>query len=115
MSRAGVSVLLAAAAVTASCGTAPHRPAAAPPLSLATSLVTATATWAVAVVGGSAGRHNNFWQLFVRPAGTGAWRLVTPPGVASNGGLVVASAGSGPVVVGSGPARTSPTPRSPPP
>ena len=46
-------------------------------------------------MGGSAADHNNFWQLFVRPAGTGSWRLVTPPGVATNGGLVVASPGAG--------------------
>jgi hypothetical protein len=46
-------------------------------------------------MGGSAAEHNNFWQLFVRPAATGKWRLATPPGVASNGGLVVASPGAG--------------------
>jgi hypothetical protein len=44
-------------------------------------------------MGGSAGSHNNFWQLFVRPAGSGRWQLVTPPGTADNGGLVVAVAG----------------------
>ena len=44
-------------------------------------------------MGGSAATHNNFWQLFVRPAGTGRWKLVTPPGVADNGGLVVTDAG----------------------
>jgi hypothetical protein len=60
--------------------------------SLATSLTTAAGTWAVAVMGGSADEHNNFWQLFTRPAGTSRWRLVTPPGVADNGGLVVAGA-----------------------
>ena len=55
----------------------PHRAPASParPPSLATSLATATGTWAVAVMGGSAASHNNFWQLFVRPAGTspGSW------------------------------------------
>ena len=25
-------------------------------------------------------QHNNFWQLFVRPAGSTRWQLVTPPG-----------------------------------
>jgi hypothetical protein len=43
-------------------------------------------------MGGSAAEHNNFWQLFTRPAGASRWRLVTPPGVADNGGLVVAGA-----------------------
>jgi hypothetical protein len=43
-------------------------------------------------MGGSVAAHNNFWQLFVRPAGTTGWRLVTPPGVADNGGLVMTGA-----------------------
>ncbi len=87
------SLLLAAALLAAGCGstasraTAPASPAAPP--SLATSLATRTGTWAVAVMGGSASSHDNFWQLFVRPAGTSRWRLATPPGVASNGGLVL--------------------------
>jgi hypothetical protein len=55
---------------------------------LATSLVTAQGTWAVAVMGGSAASHNDFWQLFVRPTGSTRWSLVTPEGVADNGGLV---------------------------
>jgi hypothetical protein len=93
------SALVVAAAVlamtAAACGTvtSPGRSrtlAPSPPPSLATSLVTAGGTWAVAVLGGLAARHNNFWQLFVRPAGSTAWRLATPPGVASNGGLVLA-------------------------
>ena len=38
---------------------------------------------------GSLGHPNNtFWQLFLRPAGATRWALVTPPGVADNGGLV---------------------------
>jgi hypothetical protein len=73
-------------------GPAPQATAAGAPL-LATSLVTAAGTWAVAVMGGAAATHDNFWQLFVRPAGSTAWRLVTPPGVAANGGLVVAGTG----------------------
>jgi hypothetical protein len=58
---------------------------------LSTSLVTAQGTWAVTVMGGSAADENNFWQLFVRPAGTTRWSLVTPEGVADNGGLVAAA------------------------
>jgi hypothetical protein len=41
-------------------------------------------------MGGSAAQHNNFWQLFVQPSGSTQWKLVTPPGTADNGGLVVA-------------------------
>jgi hypothetical protein len=61
---------------------------------LSTSLVTAQGTWAVAVMGGSAASNNNFWQLFVRPTGASRWTLVTPQGVADNGGLV-ATGGAG--------------------
>lgn len=34
-----------------------------------------------------------FWEVFARPATSAAWRLVTPPGVADNGGLVAAGTG----------------------
>ena len=71
-----------------------------PPPSLATSLMTPGGTWAVAELGGSAAQHNNFWQLFLRPARSTTWRLVTPPGVASNGGLVMAGLGGRSLIVG---------------
>jgi hypothetical protein len=74
----------------------PSAPAVTVPLS--TSLVTAQGTWAIAVMGGSASSENNFWQLFVRPAGASRWSLVTPPGVADNGGLVAAGAGKSLVI-----------------
>ena len=110
MSRRTTSAsLLAVTMLAAGCGSAARQagaPAApAPPPSLATSLVTTTGTWAVAVMGGPAAEHNNFWQLFVRPATTGKWRLATPPGVASNGGLVLASPGAGSVVAGFRPSQ----------
>jgi hypothetical protein len=57
---------------------------------LATSLVTTQGSWAIAVMGGSAASENDFWELFVRPAGATGWSLVTPPAVADNGGLVAA-------------------------
>jgi hypothetical protein len=62
---------------------------------LPTSLVTPQGTWAVAVMGGSAASENDFWQLFVRPAGASRWSLATPEGVADNGGLVAASGAGG--------------------
>lgn len=43
---------------------------------------------------------NTFWQLFLRPAGSASWSLSTPPGVADNGGLVVAAPTSGPLAAG---------------
>ena len=110
MSRRRLSLLLVAVtALCAGCGSS-ARPAGAQasPVrlpSLATSLVTATGTWAVAVLGGPAAQHDAFWQLFVRPAATGRWRLATPPGVASNGGLVVAGLGAGSVVAGFRPSQ----------
>jgi hypothetical protein len=73
--------------------------------SLNTSLVTAAGTWAIAVMGGSAAEHNNFWQLFVRPAGASRWMLVTPPGTADNGGLVVADGGGHALITGLRPSQ----------
>jgi hypothetical protein len=103
------AVLMALAALAAGCGaTAPPAGAASslqPSPSLATAMVTATGTWAVAVLGGSAAGHNKFWELFARPARTSSWRLVTPPGVASNGGLVIASLGARSVVAGFRPSQ----------
>jgi hypothetical protein len=71
---------------------------------LSTSLVTAQGTWAIAVMGGSAASENNFWQLFVRPVGASSWSLVTPPGVADNGGLVAADQGTS-VLIGFRPSQ----------
>ena len=85
---------LACAGLAAGCGSQ-VAPVTAPALRiqtapLSTSLVTSQGTWAVTVMGGSAADENNFWQLFVRPAGATRWSLVTPEGVADNGGLVAA-------------------------
>jgi hypothetical protein len=85
--------------LAAGCGSQ-TAPAAAPSLRvqtapLSTSLVTPQGTWAVTVMGGSAASEDNFWQLFVRPAGASHWSLATPAGVADNGGLVAASGAGG--------------------
>lgn len=77
-----------------------------PPPSLATSVVTPGGTWAVAALGGSAAQRNNFWQLFLRPAPSSSWRLVTPPGVASNGGLVAAALGGRSLIAGFRPSQS---------
>ena len=61
-------------------------------VSLATSLSTTTDTWAIVPMSSDPA----FWEVFVRPAKSATWQLVTPPGVADNGGLVAAAdAGSG--------------------
>jgi hypothetical protein len=95
---AGAGLVVCCAGLMAGCGGSPAPRAAgagAPQAtaSLATSLVTAQGTWAIAVMGGPAGSHDAFWQLFLRPAGAGRWALVTPQGVADNGGLVAAGGG----------------------
>src|SRR6185369_4907943 len=106
--RIRVGLALACAGLTAGCGAqaatvAVTRPPAVT-ASLSTSLTTAQGTWAIAVMGGSAASHNNFWQLFVRRANTGRWSLATPEGVADNGGLVAAG-GNRSLVVGFRPSQ----------
>ena len=90
-----------AAGVLAGCGSRAASQAApsAPPvrLSLATSAGYPGGSWAVLVMGGPAAGHNNFWQVFVRPGQAATWKLATPPGAASNGGITVA-AGGGPAL-----------------
>ena len=107
-SRIRAGLALACAGLAAGCGAqtatvAVTRPPAVT-ASLSTSLTTAQGTWAIAVMGGSAASHDNFWQLFVRRANTGRWSLVTPEGVADNGGLVAAG-GNGSLVVGFRPSQ----------
>jgi hypothetical protein len=104
-------VMLAAVVMVAACGS---RPAASPPSAaapaapppLATSFAGPTGTgWAVVEMGGPAAQHDNFWELFVRPARSARWRLATPAGVADNGGLVVAGSGGGSLVTGFRPSQ----------
>jgi hypothetical protein len=109
---AGLALAAAVTITAGGCASAasPARPGTAPPPlpalpGLTSSLVTADGSWAVAVMGGSAAATNNFWQLFARPAGSSAWRLVTPPGVASNGGLTLASLGGQSVLAGFRPSQ----------
>ena len=110
MKRPGLlgAVILAVTALAA-CGTQQTQvtatAAAAPPPSLALSLDSAAGTWATVQMGGSAAQYNNFWQLFVRPAGAAGWRLVTPPGMADNGGLLLASNGGRSLVTGFRPSQ----------
>jgi len=61
--------------------------ASAPAVSLATSFSTAKESWAIVPMSASP----VFWEVFVRPAPSASWQLVTPPGVADNGGLVAAT------------------------
>ena len=83
--------LLAGCGSRAASQAAPAAPAVR--LSLATSADYPDGSWAVLVMGGSAADHNNFWQVFVRPGQAATWKLATPLGAASNGGITVAAEG----------------------
>ena len=106
------AMIAAACLLAAGCGTqaaahpGPAPAPRAPPL--ATSVTGATgatgAGRAIVEMGGPAAQQDNFWELFVRPAGTARWRLATPAGVASNGGLDVAGSG-GSLVTGFRPSQ----------
>jgi len=73
------------------------RQAAAP---ISASTTTATGSSVLFAMGHFDSPENTFWELFLRPAGRSSWALQTPPGVASNGGLVVAASPSGALTVG---------------
>jgi hypothetical protein len=107
--RRAVVLLAALMLLVSGCGSGPQKARSAavpgPPLSLARSVVAPGGTWAVVMMGGPAGGHDSFWELLTRPGGTHAWRLATPPGVASNGGLVIAGRGGGSVVAGFRPSQ----------
>jgi len=99
----GPSLVATALVLAVVCGLAAcssPTPAAAPspagsPLSVAVPLdaTLATGSGALSLVpmGRLNDRDNTFWQLFFRSPGATRWTLVTPPGVADNGGLVVSS------------------------
>lgn len=88
--------LLAAGAVAA-CSSSPASPTSATgtgggaqsPVSLATSFATPAYSWAVVPMSSDPA----FWEVFDRAAGSRTWQLVTPPGVADNGGLVASANG----------------------
>lgn len=68
-----------------------------------------TGTWATLPMGHLDDPVNTFWELFGRSgcvasgcASTGGWTLATPPGVASNGGLLFAATAAGALTVGFG-------------
>ena len=97
---AGLAAAALATGVLAACGSTPAQVNAGLSAAPAASLPIATsgaanADWAVLQLGGSSARHDNFWELFIRPSGARTWKLATPPGVASNGGLIVAGRGLG--------------------
>jgi hypothetical protein len=78
----GIAVALAGSPLAS--GSAGAQP---PALPLTSAVSGPQGTWAVLAMGRLGTRNNTFWQLFHQDAGGGRWTLVTPPGVATNGGL----------------------------
>jgi hypothetical protein len=116
LTRAGLLALavLAAAGAVAGCGLTPAAtrsasagsPSGITAPGLASSVAVADgASWAVVEMGGSAAQHENFWELFVRPARSTSWKLATPVGVASNGGIVVTASGPDALLTGFRPSQ----------
>ena len=96
----GIAMLATACGPTARPAASPKTANDAAPLSAATSVVTTSRDWATLVLGDTTDHANAFWQLLARPATGGNWPLVTPPGVASNGGLVIAPTGPSSLLAG---------------
>jgi hypothetical protein len=98
-----VAILLVAITATgaASAGGAQHEGAEATAvLPIAASTTTPGTASVLIPMGHLDDPSNTFWEAFVRPEASSSWRLATPPGVASNGGLVMAAAPSGSLTVG---------------
>ena len=104
-------VAAAVAVVAAACSSSP--PPGSPagtgtaPLSvpLASSSSGPATSWATLAMGHLGEPDNTFWQMLFRPVGSPSWSLATPPGVASNGGLVVSIDPSGTVTAGFEPSQ----------
>jgi hypothetical protein len=62
-------------------------------------------SYAIVEMGGKATANENFWQLFARPERGSGWRLITPPGVADNGGLIAAATGRRSLLAGFRPSQ----------
>jgi hypothetical protein len=100
--RLPAAVLAAGALALASCSSpAAARPDApqVPAIGLATSFLAGSSSWAVLPMGNLGRELDTFWQVVVAN-GNGTYRLVTPPGIADNGGIVVGSATARSVVLG---------------
>ncbi len=94
----GVSVLAGCSSSPGETSSAPNGPT----IPLTSSSVTGTAAWATLAMGHLDDPLNTFWQLLRLDGST--WKLATPPGVASNGGLVATAAPTS-VVAAFGPSQ----------
>ncbi len=77
---------------------------------MVSAVSTPSNSWITLRMGDLSDPANTFWELFHNTPGSSAWSLVTPPGVADNGGLVESASGASVVVgfVPSGLLRFSP-------
>ena len=65
---------------------------------------TASGSWVILPMGDLSDQDNTFWQLLHAAPASSHWSLVTPPGVADNGGLTAGASG-GSILVGVLPSR----------
>jgi hypothetical protein len=72
---------------------------------ITSTLSTGTDTWVVAAMGHLDQPIETFWQMFVTPGRTRRWAVVTPPGVADNGGLVMTAPTPSSLVAGFRPSQ----------
>lgn len=75
----------------------------APPL--VSSITNGQTSWSVVVMGRHDGSFNLFPELFSLTASGSRWSLVTPPGVADNGGLFIGTGTAGSALAGIGPSQ----------
>ena len=66
---------------------------------LTSAVSTSSDSWLMLPMGELSDPNNTFWQLLHAAPGSSQWSVVTPEGVADNGGLLVGTSG-GPTVVG---------------
>jgi len=111
-------VVTLAAAALAACGSASADGSATAPPTVsdgfppAQAVSDAQGSWATLAMGHLADPNNTFGELVYRPGGPdcagaapcapAAWSLTTPPGVATNGGLVLSADGGGSLTTGFG-------------
>lgn len=102
--RLAAGVAVVAAGTVAACGSSPGLAAPETPpgagagpatVSMATSIASGGVSWAVLPMSADPA----FWEIFARAGNSGSWKLVTPPGVADNGGLVAAADGANSLAV----------------
>lgn len=91
---ASLGVLILAGGVLAGCSssgaTGGGTAAVGPAIPLTSSTVASSTTWATLAMGHLDDPVNTFWQLLALTTGS-PWQLATPPGTATNGGLVASA------------------------